>query len=155
MSILFLVSSALVKRYLSEAGSAWVVAVTNPPTENAIVVAEITRVEAAAAIAARHRAPSGISRIERDELVQLLLRHFDDEYDLAALTPKIISRAVALTQSHRLRGYDAIQLATALDVHETAVAAGLGSVTFVAADDDLIAAARVEGLAADNPNRRN
>ena len=53
---------------------------------------------------------------------------------------------------HRLRGYDAIQLATALMTNETLTAAGLPSLIFIAADDDLLAAARDEGLAADNPN---
>jgi hypothetical protein len=32
-------------------------------------------------------------------------------------------------------------------------ATGLGVLTFVAADDDLVAAARAEGLATENPNR--
>ncbi|MFN8496779.1 MAG: hypothetical protein U0641_02905 [Anaerolineae bacterium] len=56
---------------------------------------------------------------------------------------------------HRLRGYDAIQLATAVDVHETALAAGLSEMMFIAADDDLIAAAHAEGLGADNPNHHS
>ncbi len=57
-----------------------------------------------------------------------------------------------LTQRHRLRGYDAVQLATGLAVNEVLVAAGLPGLTFVAADADLVAAARVEGLLADDPN---
>jgi hypothetical protein len=48
--------------------------------------------------------------------------------------------------------YDAVQLATALVANETLAAAGLPSLTFVAADDDLVAAARAEGLDAENPN---
>jgi len=46
-----------------------------------------------------------------------------------------------------LRGYDAVQLAAAL---ATAVLPGL---VFVAADDDLLAAAHAEGLAAENHNQ--
>lgn len=38
-------------------------------------------------------------------------------------------------------------------VHERSVVAGLPGLTFVAADDDLIAAARSEGLVVVNPNR--
>jgi hypothetical protein len=64
----------------------------------------------------------------------------------------VVEQAVQLTQRHRLRGYDAVQLATALDANATLVAAGLPALTFVAADDDLLAAARAEGLDADNPN---
>lgn len=56
------------------------------------------------------------------------------------------------TQNHRLRGYDAIHLATALTVNAALTAANLPPLIFVAADDDLLAAARAEGLATENPN---
>lgn len=152
MSYFYLDSSALAKRYLAEIGSAWIVTLTDPDGLDSIVVAEITRVELAAAIAARHRASNGISRDERDALVGLLLRHFDSEYVIAPLSNLIVEQAVRLTQTYRLRGYDAVQLATALDTHITVRAAGLPGLTFIVADDDLLAAARAEGLTAENPN---
>jgi hypothetical protein len=46
-----------------------------------------------------------------------------------------------------------VQLAAALLANEPLVAAGLADLTFVAADDDLVAAARAEGLPAENPNQ--
>jgi hypothetical protein len=67
-------------------------------------------------------------------------------YQIAPLSAALISRAVTLTQQHRPRGYDAVQLAAAL-----AAAAILPGLIFVAADDDLLAA-HAEGLAAENPN---
>jgi uncharacterized protein len=145
MSALFFDSSALAKRYLTEVGSAWVTAQADPIASNAIVVAEIARVEVAAALAARYRA-GAITHSERDLLVALLLRHFDTEYRIVAITPGLVGSAVMLTQQHRLRGYDAVQLAAAL-----AAAAALPGLTFIAADDDLLYAARAEGLTADNP----
>jgi uncharacterized protein len=57
-----------------------------------------------------------------------------------------------LTQRHRLRGYDAAQLATALAVDHALSAASLPGIIFVSADTDLIAAARAEGLPSDDPN---
>jgi hypothetical protein len=51
-----------------------------------------------------------------------------------------------------LRGYDAIQLATALEVNDSLTAAGLPSLNFISADIDLITAANREGLPTDNPN---
>jgi uncharacterized protein len=57
-----------------------------------------------------------------------------------------------LTQNHKLRGYDAVQLATSLVANGVLITAGLSHLTFVAADDDLVVAARAEGLAAENPN---
>ncbi len=125
---------------------------TDPAAGNTISSAEITRVEVAAAFAARHRAPGGITRRERDGAVRLQSLHCTAEYRLVAANQSILDRAVDLTQRHRLRGYDAVQLATALAVEASLRAAGLPGLTFVAADHDRILAARAEGLAAGNPN---
>ena len=148
MSVLFFDSSALVKRYLTELGSAWVAAQTNPGSNNVIVVAEITRVEVAAALAARHRASGGITRVERDRLFRLLALHHANEYRAVSISSAVADQAMNLTQAHRLRGYDAVQLATAL-----AAAVALPGLVFVAAADDLLAAGRAEGLVAENPNQ--
>jgi predicted nucleic acid-binding protein len=144
MSTLFFDSSALVKRYLTEIGSAWVAAQTDPGANNVIVVAESTRVEIAAALAARHRASGSITRGERDRLFRLLAQHHANEYRAVPISVAVADHAMNLTQAHRLRGYDAVQLAAA------AVLPGL---VFVAADDDLLAAALDEGLSAENPNQ--
>lgn len=136
MSYLFLDSSALIKRYLTETGSDWVTTLTDPSGDNTIMVAGITRVEVAA-LAGRHRAPGGISLEERDEAVDLLLEHFEMEYWIAPLDSATVGKAVALTQTHRLRGYDAVQLATALTANDSLTAADLPPLAFVAADDDL------------------
>jgi hypothetical protein len=149
MNFYYLDTSALVKRYLTEIGSIWVAALTDPAASNSIAVAPLTRVEAAA-IAARQRAGT-ITLHERDRLVALLLQHMDTEYIVTPLSDAIVAQAVRLTQQHRLRGYDAVQLATALDTNAAVVAADLPALTFVAADNDLLAAARAEGLAAKNP----
>jgi predicted nucleic acid-binding protein len=152
VSAFFLDSSALVKRYLTETGSGWVLAFTDPAAGHAISIAELTQVEVAAALAARHRAPGGITRAERDAAVGLLARHCAGEYTLVPASRAILDRAVDLTQRHRPRGYDAVQLATALAVEASLRVAGLPALTFVAADVDLVAAARAEGLGADDPN---
>jgi predicted nucleic acid-binding protein len=152
MSQFFLDASALAKLYLTETGSNWINALLNPATNHVISIAEITQVEVAAALAARHRASGGISRQIRDSAVNLLARHCQQEYQLMALTPLILDRAVYLTQNHRLRGYDAVQLATALAAQQTFTASGLTGLTFVTADTDLLTAAQAEGLTSDNPN---
>jgi hypothetical protein len=146
MSVFYLDSSALAKRYLHEPGSTWIATLTDTSAGNTLVIVEITRVEVAAALAARQRGGS-ISLRERDALVNLLLLHCDREYRIVGVSGGIVSRAVTLTQQHRLRGYDAMQLATAL-----VAAAVLPTLTVVAADDDLLAAASGEGLTTENPN---
>ena len=152
MSSFYLDSSALAKRYLVETGTPWLLALTDPPAGHAIFLAEISWVEVAAALAARHRAPGGITRRERDTAVALLSQHCTTDYRLITLDRPILDRAVRLTQLHRLRGYDAVQLATALAADATLVASGLPGLTFVAADADLVEAARAEGLTAEDPN---
>jgi uncharacterized protein len=63
----------------------------------------------------------------------------------------VIDRAVELTQRHRLRGYDAVQLATALVATETMQLQSVSAPIFVAADRDLLTAAAAEHLSAENP----
>jgi len=150
--IYFLDASAVVKRYVCEVGSGWVRALADPTDGRRIILAEITLAEVAAALAARKRAPGGISRRQRDALLTAFLADCLRHFHLRAVSRAVIDSAVHLTQHHRLRGYDAIQLATALAVNDVLLAAQLPGLTFVAADDDLIEAAHTEGLAVENPN---
>lgn len=153
MSSFFLDSSALAKRYLTEIGSTWIVGLTDPAAGHSILVAGIALVEVAAALAAQHRAPRGISRRERDRAVALIRRHFATEYAVNDIDRLTLDAAAELTQRHRLRGYGAVQLATALAAGTALLTAGLPGPTFVAADADLLAAARAEGLATIDPNQ--
>jgi uncharacterized protein len=152
MSAFYLDTSALVKRYFPEVGTPWVQALTDPATGNILLLSEITLAETAAVIAAKQRASAGITLVERDGILRRFLQHCTDEYLLIPANHIIIDRAVILTQSHRLRGYDAVQLATALATNAEYLAAGLPALTFITADADLIAAAHIEGLAIENPN---
>jgi uncharacterized protein len=150
MSLYFLDASALVKRYVTEAGSEHIRQLCGSIMHQ-IIIAELTQVEVAAALAAKHRSPQGISRATRDSAVNLLAEHCQKEYELVNLTPSILSRAVSLTQQYRLRGYDAVQLATAVAAEHAFKQMGLSTITFLAADIDLLVAAEKEGLAIENP----
>ena len=152
MSHFYLDASAAVKRYTPEPGSTLIEAMTASTSGHTIILSEITLVEVAAALAAKRRTPGGITGKERDDSLALFLSHCQTDYELVSVRRSIIDRAVTLTQSHKLRGYDAMQLATAVVANEALIAAGLSCLTFVAADDDLIAAARAESLAVENPN---
>ena len=59
---------------------------------------------------------------------------------------------MGLTRQHRLRGYDAVQLATALTLRDSLRKRGITDLTFVSADEDLCQAAAAEGLLTENPN---
>ena len=152
MSHFFCDTSALVKRYFPETGSTWLDHLTAPTTGNVIILAEITLAETAATFAAKQRASGGITLPQRNAAMGLWLRHCVLEYALVAVNRQVIDRAVTLTQNYRLRGYDAVQLAAALEANAALTAAALSPLMFIAADNDLLNAANSEGLATDNPN---
>ena len=73
---------------------------------------------------------------------------------LAEVTAALASkRRAKLTQHHKLRGYDAVQLASALTLNTLLVQQQLTPLTFVASDHDLLAAAQGEGLATEDPTQ--
>ena len=59
---------------------------------------------------------------------------------------------MTLAETYGLRGYDAVQLAAAVEVNASYRSAGLPPITLVSADVELNAAASAEGLTVDNPN---
>lgn len=62
-----------------------------------------------------------------------------------------MEQATVLIDHHPLRAYDALQLATALQLADALRSEGL-SLTFVSADERLCTAAEQEGLVTVNPN---
>jgi len=147
----FLDSSALVKRYAAETGSAWVENLTDPRSGNRIYVAAITHVEVIAAIARKKKrlllsatdAAAAIGRFEND--LQTDLRVFD-------LTPNVITMAERLAEKHALRGYDAVQLAVALEINAARTARRLTGLMLISSDVELNTAAQSEQLLTDDPN---
>ena len=71
------------------------------------------------------------------------------------ISQTVIDRAVELTRRYRLRGYDAVHLASALILNDALLRQGLPALTMVAADDNLLAAAAGEGLPTENPNHHS
>jgi len=153
MSIYYVDTSALVKRYLREPGSAWVDALMDPAAGHRILTAEIARVEVAAALAARQRAPApmAITIAQRDRMLALVAQHFQQAYVTVRISATLIDRAATLVTSYRLRGYDAVHLAAALTVNGVVTTSGAPAVIVVASDRDLLAAAHGEGLPTDDP----
>ncbi len=151
MSEYFLDASALVKRYAPEQGSGWISTVTTPESGHTLLISEITLVEVSAALAAKERAPSGISAQARDEALSQFLQDCDQHFVLLQIDRTVLEEAVALVLRHRLRAYDAVQLATAVVASVLLAEREYSSLAFVTADRDLLAAAQSEGLAVENP----
>ena len=143
-------SSALVKQYMAESGSAWVQTRCNDPPRT-IATVELSRVEIAAAFAGKLRGEF-ITQAEYQEARAKLAADAQNRYQLLPATSQRVDEAIELTTRHRLRGYDAMHLACALHLNQVLLENGLPPLTLVAADNDLLNAAKAEGLETENPN---
>ena len=117
-------SSAVVKRYVRETGTAWVLSLTDPGAGHAIYVARITGVEVVSALTRQARSGALDPTAAATALAQF--RHdFAHQYYTVDITPTLIVRAMALVETHVLRGYDAVQCAAAVVVHTERQALGM------------------------------
>ena len=134
------------KRYIQEIGTVWVRALTASGTGNFFYLARITDVEVTAALA-RRRGQPGLSVVQAVAALRQFRRDFGQDYRVVEITIALLQRAAQLADTHALRGYDAVQLAVALDVHAQDQALVLDS-----ADAELNVAATAEGLRVEDPN---
>ena len=151
MAVYFLDSSALVKRYISEIGSVWVLELFDLTFSNEIFIAAVLGVEIIAAIARRSRGGS-ISATDATTVCNQLRSDLQTEYQIIEITESIINDGMTLAQKHSLRGYDAIQLAAGCAVNMLCIAHNAIPIIFVSADKELNIAASIEGLVIENPN---
>jgi predicted nucleic acid-binding protein len=151
MAAYFFDSSALVKRYMSESGSAWVIGITNPVVDNDIHIVRITGVEVVSAMT-RIRRSGRLPTVDAVVAISDFHHDFSADYRITEVTPALVRHAMTLAETHGLRGYDAVQLAATLAVNERRLALGLSAVTLVSADTDLNTAATAEGLTVTDPN---
>jgi len=149
MAIYFLDSSALAKHYISEAGSRWVSEILEPSAENRIYAARIGAVEVMAAIMRRIRSGSILPK-EGGNTISRFRADFARAEDVVEISPDLVARALDIVEKHALRGYDAVQLAAAITVHQSTSLIGIPTI-FVSADLELNAAAEAEGLRVENP----
>ncbi len=144
-------SSALIKRYVAEQGTAWVRSISSSGAGNSVVVAQITQVEIFSGVSRRKR--EGVILPRTVQAIRLLLdRHMKREYLIVEVTAPLIQRAEDLLDKYPLRAYDSIQLASALIANSRLTAAGLTPLVFLSADTRLLTAATSEGLTVDDPN---
>jgi uncharacterized protein len=131
-------TSALVKKYVMEAGSDQVIAYFDP--YSIIGTAALTQAEMAAALAKAVR----LGWVNETEILvawQDFLSHWP-AYTRLPVSTGIVERAASLAWRHGLRAYDSVHLACALAWKEM-----IGDeVVFACFDKNLLKAARQEGL---------
>jgi uncharacterized protein len=148
----FFDSSAIVKRYVNETGTPWVISITDLAAGARVYVAAITGVEVIAAISRRLIRAKTISPADAATAIASFQQDFSAEYRVIAVSDPVIARAMAMAEQYALRGYDAVQLAAAVETNIRRVALGAPPLMLITADTELIAAAMVEGLWVDDPN---
>jgi predicted nucleic acid-binding protein len=144
-------TSALAKRYIIERGSGWVQSLLDPASGSVVFMVRVAAVELVAAITRRERSGS-LPPADAASARSLFLRDLLAEYRVLEVTEPLGQRAIALVETHGLRGYDAVHLAAALEVNALLLAGGLPPLTLVSADAELNVAAAAEGLSVEDPN---
>jgi uncharacterized protein len=152
MSAYYFDSSALVKYYAQEVGTKWVRGLIDAEPSNEIFTALLTGVEIVAAIKRRERM-NLITAADAGAALAVFRNQFRSRFKAFRTSDAVVDRAMNLAEAHKLRGYDAIQLASALLIEERMTAQGVGPLTLISADDELNHAAEAEGLLTDNPNQ--
>ncbi|MGE0126891.1 MAG: type II toxin-antitoxin system VapC family toxin [Blastocatellales bacterium] len=79
-------------------------------------------------------------------------RDFTARLAVVAITESVVVEALRLAEIHALRGYDALQLASALEANRRRAQHNLPPLTLVSSDGELNQAAQAEGLIVDDPN---
>jgi len=136
--ILYVDTSALVKLYVPEPESGAVQALMG--SAQVAAVSLIAFAEARAAFARKRR-----ERAVNPKDYRRIVREFDDDWDhyfVVDVTEPLVKRAAQLADKHGLRGYDAIQLSSAIVLRDQSGEA----VSFCCFDGRLLRASRREGL---------
>jgi predicted nucleic acid-binding protein len=150
-TVYYLDTSALVKNYVQETGTAWVQQVLSTQ-DNENVVSRVVGAELVAAL---------VRRLNRKDIAEAngmqAIRTFQEdfrssEFGVFEVTEQVVETAMRLALDRGLRGYDSVQLATALEVQQIRTQLSLDPVRFISADDNLNSAAEQEGLLFENPN---
>lgn len=144
-------SSAVVKRYVGETGTNWIIGLMRPALKNEFAVAQIAAVEVISAVSRRHRG-NFLTAVQADKAIYRFLRDFNNRFGVVKIDDAVIRNAIYLAQTYVLRGYDAVQLSSAMALNSKLSKLKLQPFIFVSADNDLNSAANAEGLAVDNPN---
>ena len=147
MSVYFVDTSALAKRYVPEVGTSWLLSWIVPSAGHVVAISDLATVEMFALLARRRREGS-LGAENAETLQSVFMLHLELEYVVTPVENESLIAASHLVNRHPLRTLDAIHLASALQVARTLTE----PLTFVSADNRLLSVAASEGFAIANPN---
>jgi uncharacterized protein len=151
MPAYYLDASALVKRYVWESGSSWLNSVLDQAEQDTFLSSELVAVEVMSAFGRTYRAKR-IGAPRRDVIITELNIDIRSLIRTLPVSRMVVRAAGDLAVVHGLRAYDAVHLATALDLTNDLARIAADPLVFISADATLLAAARAEGLRTENPN---
>jgi predicted nucleic acid-binding protein len=146
VAVYYLDTSAAVKRYAQEIGTGWVQALTDPKQGHLLFLVRITLAEIVAAITGKEKKSRTITPANAATALTDFQYDFARQYLVIEVSAALVGQAALLARKHALRGYDAVQLAAALEIRAIEP-----SLILVSADGDLNAAAIAEGLPVEDP----
>ncbi|MGN6592426.1 MAG: type II toxin-antitoxin system VapC family toxin [Terriglobales bacterium] len=144
MPAFFLDTSALLKLYVEEAGSARLEAAVSAPGVR-LAISSLGMLEFKAVIRARMRG-GAIEPGEGEQSLADFSRRATRSLVQQSLTEVVVGLANLLLDRHPLRAPDALQLASCLELYRTKQEALGTEVYLVGSDQRLLAAARAEGV---------
>lgn len=148
MALLYLDTSVLVKLYVQETGTEQMLALAHPDANHRLAIVSLARIEFRAAV--RRRAKLGdIDSSVADALIRNFMEHLAGIFQVQPINDAVLEESAGVVDRHMMRAYDAIQLGGCLALRLT-----VGEdvdVQFVCADEQLVEAARAEGIAVINP----
>lgn len=139
--ILYADSSALIKLYIEETGSA---AMAEMAQRHRLAVSTLAYAEVYATFARRLR-----ESLLAEEEHSAVVGHFERDWQslvVVSFQPTLLGLVSRLVKQHPLRGADAVHLASALFLQTSRL-----EITFAASDRQLVTAAQSEGLEVFNP----
>ena len=151
MATYFFDTSALVKTYVSEVGTAWAKSIVDPLAGNDICILRVTEVEMTSALV-RRRNSGSLSAAATTTLLADFRSDAANEFIVIEVSQTVLRQATLLVEQHSLRAYDAIQLAAGLELDDVRSSAGLSAAILVSADQEMNAAARAIGLTVEDPS---
>jgi len=147
VALYYLETSALVKLYVYEPGTEYLVGLTTSAARNRFAILSLAQVEFRAAIRRQQRGGE-ISGSGADLLIESFREHSEGRFLVQPFTDSLLDVAMALIDGYPLKGFDAMQLAGYLVLRSIS---GADEPVFVCADKTLLSAARNEGCPILNP----
>lgn len=148
MPLYFLETSALLKRYRSEVGSNFITElITGQLPGEAFSISYFTALEVVAVL--RRRWSGGyITRRGYSRALSRFVYDCDNIFNLRPVNTSVVIQAIAVAESHALRGGDALQFATALTAAEEYAP---HPVILICSDREIVRAGQADGLTVIDP----